>query len=529
MIQNKHIVNCLPLLAAVLGRKYGVEVRIGGQTACTNGRIIQLPALPLDVDEIVLGLVRGYIDHESAHLRATDFSALTAAGLSPLEFHIWNILEDWRVEQKLAAVFPGCRENFLWLIRHLFLNPNEAHQEPNAKAPATEISNWLLFSVRAWDAPEVAHKRDASAQVVDQAFPGLLPQLEILLRTAPSRLVDTAETICLAREIVDVLHHYLRIEAPAQAANGRLHNAGASSGTADMPAEAPTDGLELMVRNGFGLPDDLGEILRESLSIMSGTGTGKLRVAGTGTKPYRPLSPEAERNARSTTTALRTRLQALLQGRRLAHCGGFRQGRLCGRRLHRIFIHDPRVFQQKIEQPGLDAFVQILLDASGSMSGRPMELAGQACFAVASALAPIPGVTAAVGVFPGVQPNPNAHGHQSVTVAPILNSSERPHNRFSMDASGGTPMAEALWWALQQLQFRPEKRKIILLISDGEPDDLTATKAAVSAMRANGCELYGIGIETVSLSKLLHTHSRTIGNITELAASLFDLLEEALL
>ena len=59
MIQNKHVIDCLPLLAAVLGRTYGVEVRIGGQTAYTNGRTIQLPALPLDVDETLLGLVRG--------------------------------------------------------------------------------------------------------------------------------------------------------------------------------------------------------------------------------------------------------------------------------------------------------------------------------------------------------------------------------------------------------------------------------------------------------------------------------------
>ena len=58
----KHIIKALPLLASVLGRKYGVEVRIGGDQAFTNGNIIQLPSLPLDGDENVIGLLRGYLD-----------------------------------------------------------------------------------------------------------------------------------------------------------------------------------------------------------------------------------------------------------------------------------------------------------------------------------------------------------------------------------------------------------------------------------------------------------------------------------
>ncbi len=529
MIQNKHIVSSLPLLAAVLGRTYGVEVRIGGQTAYTNGRIIQLPDLPLDGDETLLNLVRGYIDHESAHLRATDFAALNAAGLSPLGLHVWNILEDWRVEQKLAGVFPGCRANFLWLIRHLFLNADTAKQAEH-NDPAVEIINWLLFSVRAWDVPEVARERDASARIVEQAFPNILPQLNTLLRNAPTRLTDTAETIRLAREIVAVLRTYLNDhDAQRNAKAGAAPVAGKPNSSMGSPDDTPVDALQRLLRNGSGLPGDLGSILRESLSALPAGTNGKLRVAVTGTKSCRRLLPDAEHKARSATTALRTRLQAHLQSKRLTHHACGRRGRLAGRLLHRVFVDDPRVFQRKIEQQGLDTFVQILLDASGSMSGRFMELAGQACFAVASALAPISGVTSAVGVFPGEPTPADAGGDRPVSVAPILGAMERLHNRFSMDASGGTPMAEALWWALQQLRFRRENRKIILLISDGEPDDVGAAQAAIRAVRAEGCEIYGIGIETASLSRLLPAHSRSIGNIAELPQSMFDVLGESLL
>jgi len=62
-MQHKHIIRSLPLLASILGRKYGVQVRIGGQEASTDGNVISLPDLPLDCDDTLLGLIRGYIDH----------------------------------------------------------------------------------------------------------------------------------------------------------------------------------------------------------------------------------------------------------------------------------------------------------------------------------------------------------------------------------------------------------------------------------------------------------------------------------
>lgn len=73
MIRMKDIMKSLPLVASVLGERYGVEVRIGGDSAFTNGRVIQLPSLPHDSDEGVLALARGFLDHEAAHIRHTDF------------------------------------------------------------------------------------------------------------------------------------------------------------------------------------------------------------------------------------------------------------------------------------------------------------------------------------------------------------------------------------------------------------------------------------------------------------------------
>ena len=63
MIRTKDVLNCLPLVASILGDRYGVQVRIGGKDACTNGKVIFLPSLPMDCEPELLALTRAFIDH----------------------------------------------------------------------------------------------------------------------------------------------------------------------------------------------------------------------------------------------------------------------------------------------------------------------------------------------------------------------------------------------------------------------------------------------------------------------------------
>ena len=69
MLKPKDIMDCLPLLASVLGNQYGVTVEIGGSEAYTDGKTIHLPALPLDSEPELITMIKGYTDHESAHIR----------------------------------------------------------------------------------------------------------------------------------------------------------------------------------------------------------------------------------------------------------------------------------------------------------------------------------------------------------------------------------------------------------------------------------------------------------------------------
>jgi cobalamin biosynthesis protein CobT len=215
MIDTQAVTRSLPLVASVLGRKYGVKVEISGSDAYTNGQTIHLPALPLDIPDTFLALARGYLDHEAAHVRDTDFHALKQAGLSPLEMHVWNTIEDWRVENRLAEIFPGCRGNFNWLIKHIF-----GSGQPNCAAPsAADIVNWILLHVRCWDVPELSGARDSLAAQVDSQFPGVRGQIEFILRNVRRNCRTTQDAVNAAREIVRVLEQVAKREQPEAAQN----------------------------------------------------------------------------------------------------------------------------------------------------------------------------------------------------------------------------------------------------------------------------------------------------------------------
>ena len=86
MLRTKDIMSCLPLLACILGKQYNITVEIGGTTAYTNGKTIHIPSLKIDTDEMYINMTRGYVDHEAAHIRYTDFQLLQKANLTRLQF-----------------------------------------------------------------------------------------------------------------------------------------------------------------------------------------------------------------------------------------------------------------------------------------------------------------------------------------------------------------------------------------------------------------------------------------------------------
>ncbi len=583
MIDTRAVMRSLPLVARVLGRKYGVKVEIGGADAYTDGTVIRLPSLLSDVPDTLLALARGFLDHEASHVRDTDFKALQDANLTSLEKHVWNTLEDYRVEHKLASIFPGCRQNFDWLIAHIF--GSEQRDEPIQ--PAVNILNWLLLEVRSWDVQALSSKRDTLAGQLDRDFPGVRPKIKRVLKAVQTNCRSTQDAIDLAREIVRILDQFAnpstrpepteqvdheeqqtqgegetsvstssssgevgnnqrKQENPSET-EGTFSGGDAQEGSAvedyslstdqadssiddrlDDPGEIGEEArdhlLDLLGAGEDDLPQSLGDILADALQVNSSRSKeSAVTVAVPTTKNAGPLSEDDVLEARQASMALRTRLQGLLQTKILSRASSGRRGRLDTGQLHRLTVSDPRVFRVKAERAGIDTAVHILLDCSGSMVRR-IRLACQACYAVASALEASK-INVAVTAFPSSQlPN----GSYS-TVAPIIAHGQKVHTNLDLVPAGGTPMGEALWWVMQNMLPLSERRKLILIVTDGEPDSVEcATQAIVEGGRA-GFEIYGIGIASPGINVLLPGRSAVVNSMAELAPAMFALLEGAIL
>ena len=161
-----------------------------------------------------------------------------------------------------------------------------------------------------------------------------------------------------------------------------------------------------------------------------------------------------------------------------------------------------------------------------------MELANQACFSVASALQGIKGIQLGVTSFPGGKlAGENAYPEGTWnTVTPLLHHNQNMHTDFNMTAAGDTPMDAALLWVLQQLYPLPEKRKMILLITDGSPNDFSTAEKAIAMVKQQGIEIYGVGIADASIAYLLPgNESIVIQSMGDLAPAMFSMLQKALI
>lgn len=77
------------------------------------------------------------------------------------------------------------------------------------------------------------------------------------------------------------------------------------------------------------------------------------------------------------------------------------------------------------------------------------------------------------------------------------------HDDFAVCATGCTPLGEALWWVLQQVLPLSESRTIILIMTDGDPDSFNVALDAIEEGRRFGVEIYGLGIMSEAITKLL--------------------------
>ncbi len=517
MLRTKDIMSCLPLLACILGKQYNITVEIGGTTAYTNGKTIHIPSLKIDTDEMYINMTRGYVDHEAAHIRYTDFQLLQKANLTRLQFHLFNIIEDWRVETLLGKHFPGCRKNFDFIIAYLF---GKERQKAGSNAPAFCVLEYILLTVRSWNSSEVEKNRTLSRKEMVTACLGIEKELDACLKKIHANTRTTQDAIAHALLLESIIKKWIPEQPQGSTSQMEKRNDHLDGEQSVISEEK--EGAQDAYEDSF--PKTMGAVLREKLSAQAeGMDSEHWTVAKI--RPVTPdvIPPDTLRRIELITRGLSIRMQGLMQSLSLSASYPSTKGRLNTAKLYRIKTENPKVFIQRTECVAVNTSLHILLDASASMYGKPMELATASCHAIASACSGIKGLNTAITAFNG-----NYRG-DACSVYPLLKPGQPVHARINLMPSGGTPLAPALWWVMQQLMFTREQRKILFILTDGQPNDVTATRKALTMAHEIGLEVYGLGILDDSIRKLLPVFSRSISDLMELPVVFFEMFGKSII
>ena len=206
----------------------------------------------------------------------------------------------------------------------------------------------------------------------------------------------------------------------------------------------------------------------------------------------REAGMKLQESVRREVSFLRARLRnKFLEAKQARVMHGVRRGEsLSERRLADTWIEvlsgiaPTRPDTRTVRRDEVSIAVAVVVDQSGSMSSRKTE-AARALVAICAPLDEVGCPVLAVGFRNGhdydrpesyeqVDPSRPYHRSESVDIDVFKGWDEPVRNclgRFTkVKATGGTPMCDGIQFALQALSARKERHRILLVITDGEPD-----------------------------------------------------------
>ena len=155
-----------------------------------------------------------------------------------------------------------------------------------------------------------------------------------------------------------------------------------------------------------------------------------------------------------------------------------------------------------------------------------VKCATMAWHTLTAAMKNVPHLSVGAAIFPG----------SMGTAVTVLTRQDQTMNQTAgyypkVQVEGCTPLLPALIWSGDNLVTQKEERKILFVVTDGDPDDMDDCIKTIYDLRQGGIEVYGIGIDVREkmMSDLFGNKHVCIEHVGELAEATFSLLETTLL
>lgn len=300
-------------------------------------------------------------------------------------------------------------------------------------------------------------------------------------------------------------------------------NGGTGIGLREMAMTASEDDLQ-------GLVSDVGDAAGQQLTAQAkriGV-ENSLSIKGRTARRCSMSAGNSIRHGGEQSAGLRQVITGLLQAKVDCRVRLKRQGRRIDTgRIAMLKAGETRIFRSKARAERTSASVQFLLDKSYSMSEAIVE-AEAALYAVLAAMEGVPLVSTGAISFP----------EQRSWCALIKSHNERLPAAVQAGGFGGipddnTPLTAALWAAAVELlspKTVKSDRKILFVITDGQPDEVFNAKSMVLRLEDAGIEVIGLGFGGATndvLSAVFRRYSN-VGTVSNLRSTLFELVRGAL-
>ena len=512
----------------------------------TGKAVVNVPPLPEGRAAHILAL--GYSAHEGGHIRFSDYSVKHPI---PFGHSLVRAMEEFRMEAQVIKNYPGARRILQDIVQYMVLTgksfaPTDEEKLRSA-TPNSLVTNYVLvrgrYLVNNQTAvePRVNQLRE---ELVARTSDELVDQIDDIIRRAGAAPSE-GDLIPLADELIALLQQ--DAEQPEDGQNGepddsKPDDSDAGNGEPDdsEPDDAdagnggdPKGAGQLAIDPSAEGPvdDDLGQAL-EALLNEHAENDGEDTTGWSGEMAEvvehprvltnNPFDPE--RVVHETAAVQRTLAQVFQAQKRVEVAHSSRGRRINPRRLSRVAMGKADIFRHKHRQEAINTAVEVLVDASESMMWGDDLLtpAKESALALAQAIENLPGCSCGVLMFPSWTDN------GEIAVLGVKAPEERvsatlQQGRWEFGTYGGTPLAQSLWPCAIRLATRLEERKVLIVLTDGDPNDSVAAMEMLERIRASGIETVGIGIQTMAVESLFPEH-RVINDVAELGEALFDLM-----
>lgn len=535
--------NVIEKLGRILTSQYNIDVMFEGNTAHSDGKKIVLPYMEKLTPELKQDL-SGLLDHEAARCKFTDFKEPSQI---KTKFHraLFNLVEDSRIQQEMIREYPGC----VFSLTPLNEKNRAKHEEDWDKKPWPVRTILAVKDIMEGRAPRIDKDIEDYVDVVRDAA-------NVLGKCKDSKDVrEKTETI--VRMIVEENERKKKKKKekkkddkmPSPPGGGKPDDK--DKDEPKTPDEKPTpeekmlsdkvsekselDDHALTVQEMVNseLKSEMKEDIKnpgspyhrgfeKKMSIPTTTRFDK--VTDHSGKGNQVGYAKLKREVVPLVAPIKAALERILKVKEDARWRSEKeQGKIDARALSKLASNQNyrTIFKEFTKVDTNNVAVEILVDESGSMSGSKIHTAKMAAIAMAEALRDI-AIPFEVTGFTSIGDHAFASFSEDLfRKDPSLRGRFNRHSERldlhiykgfdshsligleQMKAMVQNPDGECVVWAAKRLSARKEKRKILMVMSDGMPcaDGNSSVlnydlKKRVEQIKKSGIEVVGIGICT---------------------------------